>query len=449
MSNSTLIHNNAGSYQLWLADSNWTVVDQADYQYKPQFGASKVDDCVPNNADNTENTKAGCAVYSVSGNKTLIDIDFHPYQFNLDDVNVTLYPDDSKNYTFFNDLSNDYYDGVINLRDQMATSYVGNIVAEGKNSTILTNFTDTCAAQDVILATNIITNPSDVNATSPLQRYLHVTNNLNAAVDSYLGYETDRNLTLPSTGFLDNIDPGKAKILLHTTFKKSLDTAVNPLIANFKELDATSPNSFSSADTENNHIPDGNSTADRNVTYYFAKVTPKKDLYDDVLESWKETPIMVDIYCFDTTNPTSTLCADYGLATPSQGEDNVLGWYSATMFDGDNSDLTTDGTTDLSPETAYGVSASPIATPSNDIEFDDGNGTQNDINISLQTNDRPTVVDVRIEPVPWLRFDANDPNGFPHYRIKFIGPSAWIGVGNRGDVVEGASNANSNRRMNW
>jgi len=142
------------------------------------------------------------------------------------------------------------------------------------------------------------------------------------------------------------------------------------------------------------------------------------------------------------------MCNDIGLTAPSKGEENTLGWYSATTFDGDNTDGIVDGSTRLLAGTVFGADAGPNVIMGSEF-FDDTNGTQDDVNVTLTGSERPTTVDVQITPDPWLLYDANDLGGYPHYRLRFIGQSAWIGVGGRGDVGEATSSQTTTRRMNW
>lgn len=434
---------NAGPYKLWLADTNWTAVDQAG-PLKPTLGtgANAVDDCI-SGSNNAPNTKAGCSTYSVVGSKTELSMNFEPYKFGLDEINVTNQPDNNRSYTYFNDFSNGYYADPTTAPIAMNAGYNGYLAALGKDNTLLTNFTVGCAAQNknVLLNADIDTNPVNISNT-PVQLYLQHTSILNTVSDSYEGTTIDANLTLPPAAFPKDINTsGKALILLHTTFKKPQNNPINPLIASYKGLKAFSPDASSNANKVSTYMPDGNQTYDRNITYFFAKITPLQDLYNNVVESWKLTPIFVDVYC-SLTDCNNTY-PDFP-TSPSKGKDEGSNWFSATMFN-----QNTDGTTDLTPTTIFGENANPAVNPNDDVQFDDANGSQNDINVSLAGPGRPTTIDIRIEPVPWLIYEPSDPNGFPHYRVKFIGNSQWSGVGNTGNVAEATSNKEDLNRMNW
>jgi len=278
-----------------------------------------------------------------------------------------------------------------------------------------------------------------------LQQYLQHTDNIHAAVDTAIGY--DQNLTLPKVAFPDavkvvdgvTIKPGKARIILHTTLKKPKTSPSDPVIAHYDAIFSSSPDARSNADLSKKYIPDGNNTSyDRNITYYFAKISPLQTFYDNVSTSSKITPLSVDIYCSLLDCNTT-----YNLTTNAVNGNN--NWYSDTFYDS-----TKDGTTDLSVSTIFGTPAGPAVNPNTNVAFIHPNATRTDVNISLSGAARPTTVDIQIEPVPWFSYNPLDTiNGYPHYRVKFIGNSSWSGVGNTGNVVETTSNRDSINRMNW
>jgi len=464
--NTYVSQDNVGQYNMWMLDANWTNVDQAIYPFKVNFGScvtgstdplcTDCDIINPSNSERNSNGKLGCVINSnITSNNAIKDnnyreipLRFEPYAFDLNEVNLTVLPDNNASYIFMNDFGNSYYkDQLLNpLSQSMSSSYIGNLSAVSKSGTVTSNFTNGCAAEDVILHIDKTTSPTE-NAIHdsdghlvPFQQFLQHTSTTSNIASS--ASAIDANTTLPKVAFSDTINPGSAYMLLHTNFKKPVNTTVNPIDVNYTGLYAYSPNAQSSAQMVNDYVPDGNKSSNRNVLYYFAKVTPFKTLYDNVKTSSIDTPLFVDIYC-DLVAPLS--CSDFNLNNLSKGQDQEAGWYSANMFDKDH-----DGTTDLSVKTIFGDDANPSVSPNNDVQFDDENGTQNDINVSLAGPARPSTVEVEVRPVPWLLFDPKDPNGYPHYRIKFIGDSAWSGVGNVGNAVEATSNENPGLpRLSW
>ena len=86
------------------------------------------------------------------------------------------------------------------------------------------------------------------------------------------------------------------------------------------------------------------------------------------------------------------------------------------------------------------------ATVAKDMNFDDPQATQNDVNISVGNAERNSMIKVKFDPVPWLIYDT----AVDYYRLHFVGPSAWAGVGKTGHVTNtSSSNTQNNNRMNW
>lgn len=231
-------------------------------------------------------------------------------------------------------------------------------------------------------------------------------------------------------------------MFLHTTFKKPLNAVVNPFEVMYEDLKANGGTALQSSAHMSTHIPEGNNTYDQNITFVFAKVTPQKELYESVTTSKQKTPIFVDIYCSLGSDCNSS----FNLSVGTKGEDQVesQNWYYATIFDN-----SVDGTTDLATTLDGGSNAGSMVTPNNDVAFTSDIAEQENIEVSVTTSVRPSLVGVDIMPVPWLLYDDTNPNGYPHYQVDFIDNSAWSGVGNTGNVVSTPSSKESTTRMTW
>lgn len=443
VANNLVSHSNVGQYHYHIEDANWTLVDQSRYAFKTFAG---VDDCIANsNLIGTSTTQSGCITNTELNGYTDLHLTYKPYKFDLSAVSYTKNPTNTSNYTYMNDFNNSYYNDLV-LRPFYATSisFEGNVSALSKDDVLLTNFTNGCAASNINFAIERTTFPVaesglvDISNTPVLfQQYLQHTNKFTNPVDKVLGI--DQNVTLPPVAFSDANAQGKAAMFLYTTFKKPLNSPVNPFNVNYEMLEAKGDVNTNSSAHMTTHIPEGNNTYDQNTTFIFAKVTPLQKLYEDVSVNFKNTPIFVDVYCsFGADCNTS-----YGLSVPTKGLDEVSDWYYANMFNNTN-----EGTTNLVAETDTGANASPIVTPSSDISFISDIATRNDIVVSLTGSGRPTTVGVDIVPVPWLRYDPIDINGYPHYQIEFI-DSGWSGVGTTGHVGDTKSSTESSPRMNW
>ncbi len=445
VSNNLVKHSNVGVYQYHIEDANWTLVDQSRYPYKTFSG---VDDCIANtNTIGTSTTQSGCITNSILDVNGLTYTDLHlsykPYKFDLAGVNYIKHPSNGANHTYMNDFNSSYYDNLVMQPVDMSISFEGNISALGKDDTLLTNFTAGCAAQNIALSLQRTTSPeesilTDINGnTVQMQQYLQHTSRFDDFSDEKEGM--DKNNTLVPTAFSDTTLQGKAEIFLHTTFKKPLNTPVEPFKIKYETLKANGGTLLGSSADMDMHIPEGNNTYDQNITYYFAKVTPLQKVYEDVSANFKTTPIFVDIYC----SYGADCNLSYNLSVPTKGLDEVSEWYYASMFDN-----TSEGTADLVASHYAGVNASPIVTPNSNVSFISDIATRNDIVVSLTGAGRPSTVDVEIIPLPWLLYDSIDPFGHPHYQVDFI-DSGWAGVGNTGRVGDTKSSTESASRMNW
>jgi hypothetical protein len=200
-----------------------------------------------------------------------------------------------------------------------------------------------------------------------------------------------------------------------------------------------------------NYIPKGGNNYDNNVTYVYGKVTPLNRLYNNVESSSIRTPVYVDIYCND--NNSSLNAGDcqniFNLHQDSLGkEEKESGWKLATIFL--NNEL---GTTDLTISHLAEKNALPLVSVDGGVAkktikqavFNDNQATQNDINVSVATQARNSMVKIKFDPVPWLIYDTIQ----DYYRVHFIGPSAWAGVGKTGHVSDTGSSKTQNNRMSW
>jgi hypothetical protein len=448
-------HANVGDYDYHIEDTNWTIVDQIGYTDKTFPGVA---DCIDSGAVNLfystsadGNAKSGCYFH------TAIDLalSFEPYQFDIngtddtDVINFTLRPNNASRYLFLNDLNNSTYYTGNNIGTQlnlMAAVFSGNIAAEGKNGTVLSNFTSGCSASDVTINLIRTTSPTESILSGPLfntelQQFLQYGPITNTIYDKQVG--EDVNITLPSVAFT-NASLGRARMQLYTTFKKSQNTPINPIKIQYNDLNATGYSNVSSAHMKTDYYPRGIQNYDQNITYVYGKISPKKRLYNNITESYEMTPIYVDIYC-------SLLPADcntsYNLNTATLGTDENANWYLASPFLANELGTTNLVVSHLSEEiTVPRVAADgnlPALTNAN-VTFDNP-ATQNDVNISVIGANRPSVIKVQYNPVPWLIF--NPLTDF--YRVRFIGPSSWAGVGKAGHVTDTTSSTENARRMNW
>lgn len=450
--NSLFKHINSGEYDFLILDSKWTEVDQSDYEYKNLFSGIKTNDCILDQAltSGDYTNKTGCNISSdVDETHNLIDIMFYPYSFSFEDIDFNTVPS-GKTKIFMNDFSFNIYESTPIFMGALIDGY---LVAIEKGGSITTNFTENCYSKNVSLDILRTTEPTTeenliskkgfgVTKTVEFQQYLDMD-----YAEDHLVLGMDEKIVLDREEFRIE-DPGKAKINLYMTFKKSIDSVIPPIRAVFEKLIASSTDSNSSAEKEKDFTPTKEETYDKEIDYFFGKVTPYRKLYGPTIENKANTPVYVDVYCEDRIGLS---CAEFGLFNHTKGkDDNFLTWYNAQdIFS--NSDF---GNIDLGIKTILGKNASPsvkdiIQNKSKSVLFDDPFAAQEDIQVKLSGEDRPSVVEIEITPSPWLIYDEYNILGNPTYRVKFIGDSVWTGVGNTGQVINSDANMVTNRRMKW
>jgi hypothetical protein len=439
-----------------MHDSNWTNVDQASYPYKTIFDPScrnsarpECSDCsVHSSSSILLDNKIGCDIDSDLKNNdayVALPLTFHPYAFG---VNTTQKRRPDRNILFMNDLSDtSYYGSVLSDTLSMATSFEGNITALDKQNNVVSNFTKGCVATDVTLHLARTMNPAEdvlIAKGAPLQQYLEIGVDIKESAEG-----NSTTLTLGKDTFED-ANKGKATLQLHTTLKKPLGygNRMNPVQIQYDYLKAYSLGGTSNAHMKADYIPEGKRDYDNNVTYVYGKVTPKNRLYNNIKTDGQRTPIYVDIFCGDTLDDTT--CENrFGLGSNSLGkEEKESGWKLATIFDNDML-----GTTDISvmylaeknADPFVSVEANGASKLAEDVSFNDEKATQKDINISVGNQQRNSMIKVIFNPVPWLKYDAAE----DYYRLHFVAPSTWAGVGKTGHVTDSQSSSTQNNRMNW
>jgi len=338
-------HSNVGQYQYRIHDNNWTLVDQKRYPYKT---FPNVDDCIidSNMIASSPKEKSGCSIDTSLTENTGVGspayqhlrLRYQPYSFDLSDIHFDTSPAD-RDLLFMTDLDDPYYQGSNALgRTMMSAVHEGNITAHAKGGFMTTNFTDGCAASDVTIVLNRISNPSEVNLSETygvaMQQYLRYedpNDPLKTAFDNKVNGH-NANLTLAKAGFSDRAPYGSAKIAIFTTFKKPKkddiltgEEGVNPIQTRYLEVNASSIEANATAHMLA-HVPSGTKTFDRNVTYVYGKIFPQEKVYIEAVNYWKITPMYINIYC----SLGSMECAQrYDLNSSSLSSLANENWYQA------------------------------------------------------------------------------------------------------------------------
>ncbi len=446
-----LNHDNVGRYIVRIWDSNWTKVDRAyNNPYKTVFddncknsASAACNDCTLGTTTDTADStteKVGCSFGSdtMGGSSGYTDlvVSYWPYKFKLA---ITQDPGNAHpGWLYLNDL---------NQSLDMAVKLEGKLIAQGADDSNLSNFTDSCVAQPVFLWTegNVT---DEVNTAAPITYGSTITANgkayqivlkdldYDSGVDDSI--DTDNNLSLEKNNFEDD-ENGTADIDIYINFERSYNPPTNPITVYFRELNASSPGSWSNARKISNHVPDGNVTLDNNRTFYYAQAKPSKLFYDDINETSVTTPISVLVYSDDPTlDPTLVDEFDGNFSHTTD-----FNWYLAVGHS------SSDGNITLKTDDAIGT-----INNNNQSEIDLSGGTQENVTVSYNDrNTRPHIVNIDLnvsETAPWLIYNPDfDGVPTPFYRVRFVGNGGWLGHGKTGHVVDSNASRRKSKRLEW
>ena len=427
-SNNLFKHSNAGKYNYHIEDQNWTLVDQKRYEYKT---FPNVDDCVLQNTSVTVDStgRHGCGISSkLSGtpNYEHMALEFKPYRFNLSGITFGSRPTNNGTHLYMNDL---------NKSMGMAVTLDGYITAMSKDNIALSNFTATCAAEDVNLwlNKNITHNTVSGNTITAIDgtTIISFQQALNTALSS------DGNLSVLSSAlFANTVDGnGTADANLSYNFAKPYASPINPVDVNFTRLNAASPDAQSNAHMLPDYTPDGNLSINQSRYFYYAKV--------EELAGTNNTPV------YDTNTTTTLHVNGYCDLTTSLLNCSLLPgmlidtapWYRMT-----NHNPTFDGQINTLSTTTSAV----VISPNTNITFDT-NGTTTSIRIAYPIFGRPIYPVIVVNPDEWLKYNS-DPtkNGLPEFTIPFLNEGLkWKGKGKTGHVIETEPRILPNPRMSW
>ncbi len=428
---------NVGNYQYSIDDSNWTRVDQKDYEYKTTFDDKANDDCDKNSTNSPAIGKVGCSTGSIITNETaynIINLQFNPYGFNLDDVHMINAPDNQKSWLYTNNLRDD---------PEMGVRFDGNVTAVAKDGAVTNNFVIGCAATNVNLDLNITSTPKagEIIAlhTDDYNNTKHI--NLNNVIKDINGSFSDYNSTvsiISSTAFLRD-NNGSSAIDLRYNYDRENDMVTNPILATFNYLKAEAPDANASAHMDNNRTPDGNVTYDQNRTFLKGRVyTAAEDTMPVTHDGINSVDFKVLAYC-DKNSDLNCSTLDYLANSP------IVNWYYVV----DHTSSTDDGNiTKL--DDSVGVSYSK----QHDIGFgDDLNASSETIYVSYPTEDGDKTVIVTVYPNEWLRYQIDDAHhGYPFFVLKFLGSvlnNDWTGVGETGNRIDINASKGSEGRTSW
>lgn len=453
---------NVGNYRLKIIDRFWTRYDHdltlMHHHRSKIINGSQTDvrnyfyqgsDCIPNSSiistSSTQYTNGslsrgnGCDINSThnSPNYTDLYLRSQPYKFDLNSVNFIT---NHNSWLYMGDLSDSI---------AMAVRMEGNVTARGADGTRLSNYTNSCAANDLDLWVegnmtaesltpdeNISAGKSSTADGMDLQEVLVDRDN---SISPYT-VDTDNNLTLEKNNFLSGDRNGTAHLDIYLNFDKNYTQPVNPVNVYFKNLKASSSNSWSYTDLSDHYVPEGNRTVDQNRTFYYAKVAPTigtdgRQIFTP--QTSTSTAIRVDVFCQNSVAVTCGVPVEMS-ATPEEGNWYRMVGHNSSSGDGNISSITT-----VTP----GVTINPSANI-----LMDNNGSSGTITIAYPLSQpRPIHPVFLVTPDYWLRYDpVPSHNGIPRFTLHFLNSGLkWKGSGQTGHVIETEPSTKPSKRLNW
>ncbi|CAA6813516.1 MAG: Unknown protein [uncultured Sulfurovum sp.] len=447
LKNAELTHNNVGIYSFEITDINWTDID------KDKDGDLELSGCIVNSSSNVLNDhRYGCDFSSntpENDDYAAINIEFEAYEFNLTNTTLRNINGNGETYIYMSDLS---------LSNQMGVELFTDVIAQGKNHTPLTNFTDSCVAKNVPLNLNYListenlennvsyTNILTRNGTPQSFKRIISLNDTNSSVAEVTHLDT--NVNLPSDAFF-NHNEGNASIRILYNVDKNLSETMNPIDVNFLTIDTNATESEAKREGKDNPALKTENTgiiANGERKFYFTRVAPDMENYPESYDLKQSTPLSVEIFC----ELNRTWCADM---VPSSiglnSKHTKYGWYTAT-----NHVTPRDGTiTLLSPDDNVNFTISPEDT---NLTAQDGryhNVLTSYTGNALDDNTTRSVgVEVTVSTSPWLRYHDNSSlNGNPFYRATYKNKSfgTITGIGKSGHGINIKANETESKRLSW
>jgi hypothetical protein len=429
-----------GTYLLMLRDKTWTYVDANSYYMGHHTGdyykSSTQKDCVADSGlvnDESSSQLNGCEIRSDYSPRNFYDylLEIHPYKFGLASITASHNLDNdsisSTSYVYNADIQRSTATGVYPDIDMSYHRY-GSIEAQGKNSTVLTNFVDGCYAKNLSLDINK-TDYADTNMT--LKSALETLDGNNTRVAINFAEHTNGVLSenVAASDFVKTLQ-GKANIRLRVNFNRAVNVARNPQEITFGDLsvDCTTASECSSiADGVTTHTPQSTKTFNDTVKFYYAKAHSQ----DSVISgSSGNVVINYEIYCYDT-GCDRTLLPN---GTASQNSDDPRWWVNQnhTTSYGQVSSVT-------QKRTPVHVTPSGLGLNSVTLTYDENRGY-------------PYRATMNIVPDNWLIFNKYDATAdHNEFNVQFNDDrSEWIGSAEQGTTTtETKKPGYKDRKLTW
>ncbi len=257
---------------------------------------------------------------------------------------------------------------------------------------------------------------------------------------------TDLNI-IQAENIFNKTMKGAITMDLGFNFARTNSQPLNPRKINFGDFNITyitNPTAIK-ADLKSDFEIFSNKTLDHNVSFFYGRAKPSKNIYDDVTANNADTPVSIVIYC----DLGYTECQNRGIQA-LVAQTNETNWWKSW----DHKTADSDGNIELvsSPTSALNQTSVSIISEGEDKSINVSRGTATPpltIPVNLVVNDPANPFAPYTDR--WLIYNpesaTEEPS--PFYRVKFIGGSGWSGYGETGHVVGGTSNVEKNRRLEW
>ncbi len=432
---------NVGDYKLNIIDSEWTQVDQKGYIYKPFRNRA---DCRKNSntfdIDISSKNLKGCDITSELGSKYYnLNLESHPYRFNLNGLKALPNPNSASDYIYINDLNQTAQ--LIPSGDVMAMKIGGLIEAVGKDGQILSNYTKSCAAKNLNISLDygIITDINGSLNSSDIDYSTYVKGiDSSATVNSATGKKISMNYDKKYFDDSNTSSLGAAEFSTYFNFPRAYNNPVNPFKVYFGNIKVKGIKDASIVDLNKSYIPEVTKDLNSTKNVYYARVKSKKDFYDDIYDSKVETPITVTIYC----DKSLDYCNYFGIDTSAINATDEYNWWISKQH------TNSEGLPILKVNPNNYASIYPSSVINNFV-----NGIDKNVEVQAAANKkRPFTVQIQPDGmVPWLLFNKglNIPPAYI-YKVRFVSTSgAWSGAGKTGHTIDVNTSGRRSRKIDW
>ncbi|MDQ7059828.1 MAG: hypothetical protein Q9M43_01300 [Sulfurimonas sp.] len=435
--------NQVGEYRLSLLDTSWTSVDNTEVYMKhhtaPYFliidsitGGFEEDCIVGESSTETINslTKNGCNISSEHINPLNskeykdINISFHPYSFDLSDLNRSVglnhTPVSSNSYIYMADLSKD---------QNMSYHINGQIRARGENNESLSNFVSGCYAK----ALDINLTKTDTTNTVA---YQYIINNSNVS-----DLNNTNNIIKLGEGNFTKILAGSSDTILNLNFYRDINNSVNPESLDFSKYTVHCTdgdlNCKYTADTDGTTIKykETNASLDLNdtVAHYYGRTNAPRSRFS--ANTAQKAFIYYEVYC-NGNNCDKTFLQNNNA---SKYTDDPR-WF---INENHSSDFGTAGTVTQKGSAGLVTVDAGGAPTGNHPDF---------VTITYDgTKGNPYKTTMENDASSWLlynKYNNSDTNN--EFEVEFEGPpSSWAGKHETNTTTNRSGTEKVNRRSMW